>query len=36
MNIPPREGERYYALVKKSGHVVWREWWYTLLSRISL
>jgi hypothetical protein len=25
-----------YALVCKSGHAVWREWWYALTSRVSL
>jgi hypothetical protein len=25
-----------YALVQKSGHFIWREWWYTLMSRVSL
>jgi hypothetical protein len=25
-----------YALVRKSEHVVWREWWYALTSRTSL
>jgi hypothetical protein len=25
-----------YALVQESGHVVWKEWWYVLMSRVSL
>jgi hypothetical protein len=25
-----------YALVWESGHVIWREWWYTFTSRVSL
>jgi hypothetical protein len=25
-----------YALIQKNGHVVWREWWYALTSRVSL
>jgi hypothetical protein len=25
-----------YAFIQKSGHVVWKEWWYAFMSRISL
>jgi len=25
-----------YALAKKSGHIVWKKWWYTFMSRVSL
>jgi hypothetical protein len=25
-----------YALVQESGHIVWKDWWYALASRISL
>jgi hypothetical protein len=25
-----------YVFIRKSGHVVWKEWWYTLTSRVSL
>jgi hypothetical protein len=25
-----------YVLAWGNGHIVWREWWYTLMSRVSL
>jgi hypothetical protein len=25
-----------YALIQKSGHNVWKEWWYALMSKVSL
>jgi hypothetical protein len=25
-----------YAFIQKSGHVIWKEWWYALMSRVSL
>jgi hypothetical protein len=25
-----------YAFVQENEHIVWREWWYTLASKISL
>jgi len=25
-----------YAFIQENGHVVWREWWYALTSRVSL
>jgi len=25
-----------YALVKKSGHIVWKKWWYAFMSKVSL
>jgi len=25
-----------YALAQENGHVIWREWWYALMSKVSL
>ncbi len=25
-----------YAFIQKIGHVIWRKWWYTLMSKVSL
>jgi hypothetical protein len=25
-----------YAFIQKSGHIIWRKWWYTFTSKVSL
>jgi hypothetical protein len=25
-----------YALARENGHAIWREWWYALMSKVSL
>jgi hypothetical protein len=25
-----------YALAQKNGHVIWKEWWYTIMLKVSL